>query len=205
VEVEPIELPPLDDTDALVRRLVAGLSSHPSITAWLASDGLIRSFVVAVENISTGRTPARHLRALRPKGEFRVVDRGGELEVDPRSYERYTQIAGAVQSIDAQGAARLYTTLKPRLEEAYRELGHQESFDRALQRAIVTLLQVPVLQANIGMVPKGALYQYLDPRVERLTAAQKQLARMGPQNVRIVQAKLREVAVALGMQPGQLP
>src|SRR5687767_5445661 len=44
VEVEPIELPPLDATDELVRSLVRTLSSHPRIAAWLTTDGLIRNF-----------------------------------------------------------------------------------------------------------------------------------------------------------------
>ena len=205
VDVEPIDLPALDETDPLVRQLVARLSSHPRLAAWLATNGLIRNFVVVVENISTGRTPSGHLRALRPAGPFRVVERDEEIVVDPASYERYAPIASAVESLDAAGAARLYTMLKPRLEDAYRELGHQEPFDRALERAIVALLQVPVLDGDAAMSSKGALYVYEDPRIERLTAAQKQLARMGPRNVRIVQAKLREVAIGLGMRAERLP
>ena len=106
-DVEPIELPPLDETDTLVRQLVGALSSHPGVVAWLATNGLIRNFVVAVENISIGRTPAGRLRPLRPTGAFRVVERGEERVIDPGSYERYTPIAGAVQSVDAAGAARL--------------------------------------------------------------------------------------------------
>jgi hypothetical protein len=205
VDVQPIDLPPLDETDALVRRLVAALSTHPRVAAWLTTDGLIRNFVVVVENISTGRTPAAHLRALRLAGPFRVVEHGEELVIDPGSYERYSSIAAAIQSIDAFGAARLYTTLKPRLEDAYRELGHQESFDRALERAIVALLEVPVLNGEVPVVPQGALYRYEEPRLERLTDAQKQLARLGPRNARLVQDKLREVARQLGIKAERLP
>jgi hypothetical protein len=204
-EAAPIVVPPLDETDALVRKLVGELSSHPRVAAWLATNGLLRNFVVAVENISIGRTPARQLRALRPTGPFRVVERGESLRIDPASYERYTPLAGAIQSIDAGGAARLYTTFKPRLEEAYRELGHEESFDRALEDAIVALLAVPALEGDASVAPKGALYAYDDPRLERLTAAQKQLARMGTRNVRIIQAKLREVAIELGIRTDRLP
>jgi hypothetical protein len=205
VGVPPVELPPLDETDALVRQLVGALSSHPRVVAWLTTDGLIRNFVVTVENISTGRTPATHLRALRPAGQFRAIERGEELVIDPASYTRYAPIAAAVQSIDARGAARLYSTLKPRLEDAYRELGHQESFDRALERAVVALLQVPVFTGDVAVASKGALYRYEEPRIEQFTGAQKQLARMGPRNVRIIQSKLRELARQLGMRPDLLP
>ena len=41
--------------------------------------------------------------------------------------------------------------------------------------------------------------------LESLTNAQKQLLRMGPRNVKLIQAKLREVAVALGIPASRLP
>jgi hypothetical protein len=53
--------------------------------------------------------------------------------------------------------------------------------------------------------PAPVLYQFTDPRLERLSGAQKQLLRMGPRNVRIVQDKLREVARALRIPADRLP
>ena len=50
-----------------------------------------------------------------------------------------------------------------------------------------------------------APYQYADPQVEGLTAAQKQLLRTGPRNVRMVQSALRQLALALGISPDRLP
>ena len=205
-DVEPVDLPSLDDTDALVRRLIGMLSSHPQVAAWLATDGLIRNFVVVVENISLGQTPAGHLRALRPRGSFRVVERGDRFILDSRNYDRYNGLADAAASIDAAGAARLYSMLKPRIEDAYGELGHQEPFDRALERAIVSLLRAPLLEGPVAVEPRGAAeYQFADSRIERLTPAQKQLVRMGPRNVRAIQQKLREIALALGVPAERLP
>ena len=174
--------------------------------AWLATDGLIRNFVVVVENISVGASPARHVPALRPAGAFRVRDAGEELIVDPRSYERYTGIADAVASIDAAGAATLYSRLKPRIEEAYAELGHQESFDRALERALVALLQTPVVEGDVRLEISGASqYRFAEARLERLTAAQKHLLRMGPSHVRTIQGQLRDIALALGIPAARFP
>lgn len=201
---EPIQLPPLDQTDAIVRRLAGGLSAHPGVAAWLATDNLIRSFVVVVENIAAGGTPAVHLRQLRPSGRFRVAQGGEEFFMHAASYDRYNRIADAANSIDPAGAARLYSLLKPRIEEAYRELGSDGSFDRVLERAIVALLRAPVLEGNVRVEPHGAMYRFDDPAVERLTAAQKQLVRMGPRNVRLIQGKLRNVALELGIPPDRL-
>jgi hypothetical protein len=204
-DVAPIDLPPLEESDPLVRELVRALSSHPRLAAWLTTDGLIRNFTVVVDNVAAGRTPANHLRVLRPTGGFRPIDAGGTMVMDMRSYDRYNDLAAAAASVDAAGAARLYATLKPRIEDAYRELGLDEPFDRALARAIVHLLQAPSLQGDISLVPRGALYDYNDNRIERLSQAQKQLLRMGPRNMRVIQRKLRDIGLALGIPPERLP
>lgn len=204
IETTPVDLPPLDQSDAFVRELVRGLSSHPSVMAWLTTPGLIRNFVVVVDNIAAGMTPARQLRALAPRGPFGVVQNGGDVVIDPAAYRRYDAIAAAVNGIDPSGAARVYSTLKPRIEEAYRDLGGDVSFDPTLEGAIVSLLRVPVVD-RAAVVPRGALYRFTDPRVEGLSSAQKQLVRMGPEHVRTIQLSLRRIAVALGIPEERLP
>jgi Protein of unknown function (DUF3014) len=203
---DPIEVPALDESDSLVRELVGKLSSHPGVAAWLATDGLVRNFTVVVANIAEGGTPAGHLRSLAPSGSFRIIERNEEQFIDPRSYARYDRIADAVASIDAAGSARLYSTLKPRIEEAYSDLGLKEaSFDRALERAIVSLLATPIPDGPVDVTPRGIVYGYADPDIESATAAQKHLLRMGPRNARMIQQKLREIALALGIAAERLP
>jgi Protein of unknown function (DUF3014) len=202
----PIDVPPLDETDALVRTLVKQLSSHPQVAAWLATEGRIRNFAVVVANIAQGKTPAALLRTLRPSSPFRVVAQGDDLYLDPRTYERYAGLADAVASVDPAGGARLYATLKPRIEEAHRELGYPDiPFDRALERAIVLLLETPVQDGALRVEPRGIVYGFADEELEDLTAAQKQLLRMGPRNARVVQRALRSIALALGIPSERLP
>jgi hypothetical protein len=203
---EPITLPPLDASDDVVRTLVRRLSEHPAVAAWLTTNGLVRNFTVDVANIADGATPAQHLKILQPSAAFRVVQRDGATFVDERSYDRYTPLADAVASIDPAAAARLYATLKPRIEEAARDLGSADpSFDRTLERAIQSLLETPVRDGPIKLTPKGIGYTYVDWRLEDLTGAQKQLLRMGPRNARVVQKQLREIAMALGIPAAHLP
>ena len=205
-EAAPIVVPTLDQSDAVVADLVRKLSSHPQVAAWLTTEGLIRNFTVVVLTIAEGKTPAKSLRPLQPRGPFRVAPRDGGIYVDARSYERYAPLAAAVASIDANGSASLYATLKPRIEEAYRDLGERNtSFDGTLERAIVSLLETPVREGPVRLRMHGIGYAFANPADEELTAAQKQLLRMGPENARIVQAKLREIALALGIPPQRLP
>jgi Protein of unknown function (DUF3014) len=206
-QAEPITVPPLDQSDPIVRELVRKITAHPAVMAWLATNGLIRNFTVVVANIAEGTTPARQLRVVRPAAPFRVVEQNRALVIDPRSYERYDRLAAAAASIDPSGAARLYATLKPRIEEAYGELGMPpQSFDQALERAIVSLLQTPVVDGPVRVETKGGVgYRYADPKLEGLTAAQRNLLRAGPRNVRIVQSALRQLALALGIPAQRLP
>src|SRR5262245_60210542 len=67
---EAIALPALDASDALVRSLVQMLSSNPTVASWLATNGLIRNFVLVTANLADGTTPARHLKSLRPSSTF---------------------------------------------------------------------------------------------------------------------------------------
>ena len=206
-DAERIAVPPLDESDAVVRELVRKITSHPRVLAWLATNGLIRNFAVVVENVAAGVTPAKQLRVLRPASSFAVVHRNGQMFIDPRSYQRYDAIADASASIDPPGASRLYATLKPRIGEAYAQLGQPaSSFDGALERAIVVLLQTPVVDGPVRVESKGGTgYRYADPHLEGLTAAQRQLLRTGPRNVRKIQSALRQLAIALGIPPGRLP
>jgi hypothetical protein len=206
-EPEAIEVPPLDASDALVRELVTRLSSHPGVAAWLTTTGLIRNFTVVVANIAEARTPAVHLGTLRPASRFQVVQRADGLYIDPRSYERFDRVAAAAASIDPAGASRLYATLKPRIEEAYRELGAPDgTFDRALERAIVVLLKTPVIDEPIRVEPQGGTgFAYASPELEALSAPQKQLLRAGPRNVRTIQSALRLIATALRIPEDRLP
>ena len=117
---------------------------------------------------------------------------------DPVGFAGYDLFGDAVASVDAAAAASVYRSLAPLFEAAYADLGHPEGgFPAALDRALRALLAVPVLRDDIELVPHAIGFRYADPRLEALTPAQKQFLRIGPRNVRLVQAKLRELAAAL--------
>jgi hypothetical protein len=203
---EQIVLPPLDHTDPVVRQLVGRLSSHPTVAAWLTTDGLIMNFVMVTARIANGETPVGELKTLGPIPRFSTRGPDENRSIDPSSYRRYDRHAAAVSALDARGTARLYATLEPRIAEAYRRLPSGDGdFDRVLERAIIELLRVPVIDGDVALVPHGIVYGFEDPRLQELSAPQKQLLRMGPQNVRAIQAKLREIAPHIGIPESRLP
>ena len=206
VEPEPVEsalvgLPLLGESDSLARDLVSALSSHPGLAAWLVSEGLIRRFVVAVDNVADGSNPSQHVQFMRPEQRFRVSGAEPNMRVDPRSYSRYDTHSQIIDSLDTQGLAELYVRLEPLMDEAYIELGYPDRrFRDTLERAIIHLGEAPVPGDSPAIVRGAAYYEYADEQLDSLTPVQKQFIGMGPDNVRTVQTKLHAIAAAIGLR-----
>ena len=149
-------------------------------------------------NVATGESPRPHLRFLAPKTRFVPKRVGRSLVPDPASFVGYNVMADAIASLDAGTTAETYRTVEPLFDVAFQDFGMPDLRFRAMvDRAIANLLAVPVLDAEVELVPHATVFRYYDPRHEQLSPAQKQFLRMGPRNVEKVQAKLREIAAAL--------
>ena len=193
-------LPSLDASDALIRQLVKALSSNPQLASWLATRDLVRTFVSMVDKIAIGASPARNAPFARPTEPFRVAGSGQSVRPDPASYARYDTLANVIDSVDAEGAAKVYARIKPLCEEAYRDLGYPDGdFDKKMSLAIARLLDTPVPTGPVELRASSVAYQFADPDLESLSSPQKQLLRMGPRNMKLVQEKLRQFVKAAGL------
>ncbi|MFN7972157.1 MAG: DUF3014 domain-containing protein [Acidobacteriota bacterium] len=203
---EKITLPPLDQSDDAVRKLVEGISSRPEIARWLMTDALIRRFVAVVDNVADGLSPRTHVSHIGPQIPYAPEQRQGVFYANPTDYARYDNVADVFCALDPKGTAALYHQCKPLIDEAYKELGYPDkSFDVTLTRAIHHLLETPVVEGDVELVPRLASFKYYDPKLEGLSLAQKHLLRMGPDNVRRIEAQLRRIAGQLGIPPSDLP
>jgi hypothetical protein len=195
----PIDLPPRDQMDGFLRPLLSALSSRPELAAWLATDDLIGQLAAAIDQVSGGGSPARDFKVIAPTGTFKPSGRGSSRTIDPASYRRYDGLVQTVTSIDASNVARIYKTIRPRLNEAYRGLGHPNGdVDHALQQAIEVLLGTPAVKEPIGIVEGGAFgWIYANDELEELAPSQKQLLRMGPAHADALKVWLRAFQNAL--------
>jgi hypothetical protein len=196
-------LPRLDDSDPLARRLGEALSARPELVRWLARPGLLRLVAVVVTNVADGESPRPHLEFLAPSRRFAArPDRRGRLVADPAGFAGYDTLGDVMASVEAGAVVAAYRTVEPLLDEAHRELGHPEGrFRTSLDKAIAVLLAVPVPPDDAALERHATLLRWADPALESLTPAQKHLLRMGPRNVRLVQAKLRDIQAALSAPP----
>jgi hypothetical protein len=198
VPAEPA--PPLEQSDAWLRERAVGLSRDPLVASWLAQDGIAARFVGAIDAVADEASPRALLPFLKPSEPFRTVQRDGQLVIDPASFARYDALAGAIASLDTAACVALYRRAQPLLDAAWGALGHADAkLETRLAEAVKLLRATPVPTGNEVLIQPGVLYEYRDPELEALTPPQKHLLRMGPANVRRIQAKLAELQTALGL------
>lgn len=195
----PVNLPPLDQMDTYLRPLLGALSSRPELVRWVATDDLLGQLAAAIDQASAGASPARDFKVIAPSTPFLAAGRGNRRVIDVKSFRRYDSLVQTVTSIDASNVAKIYKTIRPRLNEAYQRMGNQgRDVHQAVQLALDILLDTPVITDPIAiMIGEGAGWTYVDDELEASPPAQKQLLRMGASNVEKLQVWLRALRNAL--------
>ena len=102
----------------------------------------------------------------------------------------------------AKAAGRLADAKNyPLFQQAYQELGYPGGyFNDRLVDAIDNALATPDVGGAVALTQPKVLYEYADPALQSLSAGQKALLRMGPDNAAKVKAKLRELRRIIAAQ-----
>ncbi|KDC54032.1 DUF3014 domain-containing protein [Pseudoalteromonas sp. S3431] len=193
-KVEPLVT--LDESDTVV---VAKMDEYlsDSVMSLMITDDVIRRGVVFIDNIAQGKIAKKHTPVIKPEESFSVTE-GDILTIDPNSYERYTPYVKVFTSMSAAQAVRMYEEYKPLINSAYTEIGYgDDEFNQTLTDAIDLLLDTPEPEGDLPLLRNSVTYQYAFSEWEQLPAAQKQLLRMGPENMKKVKAALRNIKTQL--------
>jgi hypothetical protein len=191
-------LPSLADSDPAMRDALGGLVSEAAFMQLFRPDMLVRHTVVTIDNLSRKRA-AEQLRPIKPvPGQFIVNGNDQQATIDPNNYKRYDAYMKVLQMVDVKQVAALYFRFYPLFQQAYQNLGYPNGyFNDRLVETIDNLLETPDVSGPVQLVRPNVMYQYADPMLEKLSAGQKLLIRIGPQNEAIVKAKLRELRAAV--------
>lgn len=202
-----VALPPLAESDAEVREHLRALLGEGPLAKWLKQDGLLQRVGVLIAALAQGEFSLDMLLLEPPPGAFQVDLRDGNPYVSPRNYSRYDAIVGLADGLDMTALTEFFQRYRPLLEAAYGELGQPpEQLDTALLGAIDHLLGTPELAEPPALAQESVAYTYADPELERLSAARRQLLRMGPAHTRTLKAKLKALRAALlATPPGAAP
>ena len=187
-------LPALDESDAAVSASVDALLAAGARPDLLLLQDVIRRIVVTVDNLPRERFARRLSPVKSVEGRLLVSGDGDDLVISADNRERYAPYVTLAEAVDIRYLAALYARFYPLFQQAYQELGYPQGyFNDRLVAVLDHLLATPEPAGPLRVVQPKVLYQFADPELERLSAGQKILVRMGPDNAARVKARLREL------------
>ncbi len=191
-------LPLLEDSDTLFADLFTSLLGADAVQSLLVKTDIARHVVVTIDNLPRKKL-AERLKPIKPiQGKFKVAGPEGGQSIAADNATRYATAVKLVEAVDPQTLAAAYFRVYPLLQQAYVDLGYPTGyFNNRLVEVIDHLLATPNVQAPIQVVQPNVLYEFADPQLEALSAGQKTLLRIGPENAAIVKKKLRELRAAV--------
>lgn len=187
-------LPSLDGSDQAIREALATLIGLAQVDKLLDVHSFVRHLVITVDNLPREKV-ARPLVPLKPvPGRFFSAGEGDAMAISAENYRRYTPGVHVLEALDPKKLVDVYVHFYPLFQQAYKELGYPSGyFNDRLIDAIDDMLAAPQIQGPVRLVRPKLMYQYADPALEDLSAGQKILIRMGPDNEARVKAKLNEL------------
>ncbi|MCB1701523.1 MAG: DUF3014 domain-containing protein [Pseudomonadales bacterium] len=197
VEVAPV-LPPLEESDVLVREQFAAAGAGPALEPIGQQENLIQQGVVLIDGFSRGEVLRKLLPLPAPAVAFPVEELDGQMYMNPQGYARYNDYAESIAGLDTQSVVNSFHLMRPLLEQAYGQLGlNPGDFDNAVVRTLDRILATPEIDEPIALTRKSVMYKYADPKLEQLAPIQKQLLRMGPENIRRIKEQARALRAGL--------
>ncbi len=196
-------LPALMTSDTTMQNTLADLFGAASLGKVFYEDGIVHRFVTTVDNLPRKSVPSRNLPVKPLPGPLLASTTASIAADNAARYAPYVQLA---EAIDSKKLVAAYVHFYPLIQQDYRDLGYPKGyFNDRLIDAIDDLLAAPELSDPPQLVQPKILYQYADPDLEGLSAGQKIMIRMGPDNAAKVKAKLREILVGLTGSRGANP
>ena len=203
VEATPAPTVPETDDKTLFEELKAVTldAAEQQIARLVVSSDLFNRFVVQIDNIANQQLANNHRLFKAPQGQFQVYQQADRLWIDAQSYQRYDGYVALLDAMDNQQLIAMYQSLLPAMQEKYAEIGSRRvAFEDVLMDAVEHLLATPEVPTPIEVKTESVMYQFADERIEALSPVQKQLIRMGPENMRRVKVKLRQLRALLTNQ-----
>jgi len=198
-------LPAIAESDSTLHDALATLIPGATLDQLLYPDRIVTRIVATVDNLPRPAL-SMDVRPLKPvPGSLAVVGAEGAKQIGVDNGPRYAPYVRALTSIDSRKLVALYVHFYPLFQQAYRDLGYPNGyFNDRLVEAIDNALAAPAPEGPVTLTQPKVLYEYADPALQSLSAGQKIMIRMGPENAAKVRAKLREIrALVAAQKPAQ--
>ena len=190
----PKPLPPLNESDETVRESLATPLGKRALDDIVISKDIARHIVATIDNLPRKKVAERLLPVKPPSGQLVTSGQGEIVTLSAANYARYARYVKLAQAVDTKELVALYVHLYPLFQQAYQDLGYPKKyFNDRLVQVIDHLLATPAVKEPVELVRPKVLYEFEDPELEDLSAGQKMMIRIGPENAAAMKAKLREI------------
>ena len=198
-------LPTLEQSDPVVRSALVDWLGRQTVQTFLQTDDFVRHVVATVDNLGRAHASPRLWPVSPMPGRYSVQQAGDATVVTAGNAERYAAFVSFVEHLDSKRGVSLYVRHYPLFQRAYEELGYPKRyFNDRLVEVIDLMIATPVpprspalrlteVKGPIPATQPWLRYEFADPQLQSLSAGQKMLIRMGPENQRRMQAKLVQV------------
>jgi hypothetical protein len=198
---QPPATPPLPDvagSDAVMQDTLASLFAGVALDRIFQTQEIVPRFVATIDNLPRQSVALSKMSVKPVPGSLAVAPSDGQSLLRADNAERYAPYVRVLEQADPQKLVQAYVRYYPLFQKAYQDLGYPNGyFNDRLVEVIDHLLAAPDVPAPVALVQPKVLYEFADPALERLSAGQKMMIRMGQVNESRVKGKLREIRRAL--------
>lgn len=205
----PIEAIPAEQAPAPapldVQASLTELFGRKAVLSMFQLGDFPRRFVATVDNLGRSQAPASLWPVNPVGGRFLVDKRDGVDVVSPDNGLRYTPYVLLLETVELRRVAAVYRQLYPLLQKAYEDIGFpnryfNDRFVEVIDQLLATpelggplVVRLPTINGPLQPERPWVLYEFEDPALQRLSAGQKIMLRVGLVNERRLKVRLAEL------------
>ena len=192
-------LPTLEESDAKIKEILLENIGEDLVNQIFTRTGFIHRFVVTIDSLPKKKLPIKFRLFPPTPGTFLIQkEPNDKFTIDPENFSRYSPYMQLLNMLESKQFVKWYMRYYPLIQEAYDALGFKNRYfnDRFIF-VIDRLLKTPEVVGTSQLVQPKVFYEYADPALEKLSSGQKILLRIGPANMTMVKAKLKEIRKGL--------
>lgn len=187
-------LPDLNQSDPALKQKLMQFDWQPGLAGLINTEQMVRNLVVTVDNLAQQQLVANHPVVAPLDQPFKATAEpdGQRYQIDPAGYQRFEPYIRLLETVEPAQMLQVVEQYQPLFEQAFAELGYPDlTFRQRLQQALQQFLAIEPIAADTTLLRPSVAYTFADPAVENLSALEKQVIRLGPEN----HQRLRTIAL----------
>jgi hypothetical protein len=195
-------LPPVDRSDGPILEALIGNFRADGLSEFINMQDYVKRLVITVDNLPRELVPSQMSMVQRIPGLMDVEPAGDVMTLSASNFARYDAFVSFAGSLDPRLMVSLYLRFYPLLDQTYKQIGHPTGrFHDRVIAAIDDMLAAPTPKGPIELVQPKVLYRFVDPELQKLSAGQKIMIRVGPENAQQLKQVLRRLRREMLGQP----